>query len=80
MKPGKKEAFGQKHGTELALYEAATRYLEKLKSGGEAITPKKWKAESEKLAARKEIHYQEMRAMKEQDQSGGEPAESRRAS
>lgn len=80
MKPGKKEAFGQKHGTELVLYEAATRYLEKLKSGGEVITPKKWKAESKKLAARKEIHYQEMRAMKEQDQSGGEPAESRRAS
>ena len=66
VKPGKKEAFEQKHGTELALYEAAARYLEKLKSGGEPVTPKKWRAESEKLAVQKEIHYQEMRAMREQ--------------
>ena len=66
VKPGKKEAFEQKHGTELALYEAAARYLEKLKSGGEPVTPKKWRAESEKLAVQKEIHYQEMRSMREQ--------------
>ena len=51
---------------ELALYEAAARYLEKLKSGGEVLTPKKWRAESEKLTAQKEIHYQEMRSMREQ--------------
>lgn len=66
VKPRKKGQFEQKHGTELALYEAAARYLEKLKSGGEAVTPKKWRAESEKLAAQKEIHYQEMRTMREQ--------------
>ena len=66
MKPGKKEAFEQKHGTELALYEAAARYLEKLKSGGEAVNPKKWRVESEKLTAQKEIYYQEMRTMREQ--------------
>ena len=66
VKPGKKGQFEQKHGTELALYEAAARYLEKLKSGGEAVTPKKWRAESEKLTAQKEIHYQEMRTMREQ--------------
>ena len=66
MEPGKKGQFEQKHGTELALYEAAACYLEKLKSGGEAVTPKKWRAESEKLAAQKEIHYQEMRTMREQ--------------
>ena len=66
VKPGKKEAFEQKHGTELVLYEAAARYLEKLKSGGEVLTPKKWRAESEKLTAQKEIHYQEMRSMREQ--------------
>ena len=66
VKPGKKEAFEQKHGTELALYEAAARYLEKLKSGGEPVTPKKWRAESEKLTVQKEIHYQEMRSMREQ--------------
>ena len=66
VEPGKKGQFEQKHGTELALYEAAACYLEKLKSGGEAVTPKKWRAESEKLAAQKEIHYQEMRTMREQ--------------
>ncbi len=66
VKQGKKGQFEQKHGTELALYEAAARYLEKLKSGGEAVTPKKWRAESEKLTAQKEIHYQEMRTMREQ--------------
>lgn len=66
VKPGKKGQFEQKHGTELALYEAAARYLEKLKSGGEPVTPKKWRAESEKLTVQKEIHYQEMRSMREQ--------------
>lgn len=66
VKPGKKGQFEQKHETELALYEAASRYLEKLKSDGEAVTPKKWRAESEKLTAQKEIHYQEMRSMREQ--------------
>ena len=66
VKPGKKGQFEQKHGTELALYEAAARYLEKLKSGGEPVTPKKWRAESEKLTIQKEIHYQEMRSMREQ--------------
>ena len=66
VEPGKKGQFEQKHGTELALCEAAARYLEKLKSGGEAVTPKKWRAESEKLTAQKEIHYQEMRTMREQ--------------
>ena len=66
VKPGKKGQFEQRHETELALYEAAARYLEKLKSGGEALPPKKWRAELEKLTAQKEIHYQEMRAMREQ--------------
>ena len=66
MKPGKKGQFEQRRETELALYEAAARYLEKLKSGGEVLTPKKWRAESEKLTAQKEIHYQEMRSMREQ--------------
>ena len=62
MKPGsRKEKFDRDHREELALYEAAARYLEKLKSGGETVAPKKWKAESEKLAAQKEPHYQEMR-------------------
>ena len=51
MKPGKKkEQFEQKHGAELALYEAAVRYLEKLKANGEEITPKKWQAEADRVS------------------------------
>ena len=67
MKTGsRKEKFDRDHSAELALYEAAVRYLDRLKATGEPIIPKKWKAESEKLAAQKEQHYQEMRAMREQ--------------
>ena len=67
MKPGsRKEKFDRDHSAELALYEAAARYLDKLKVTGEPIVPKKWKAELEKLTMQKELHYQEMRAMREQ--------------
>ena len=46
---GKREQFEQRHGADLALFNAAARYLEGLKSSGEAITPKAWKAEAQKL-------------------------------
>lgn len=66
MKPGKKkEQFGQKHSAELALYEAAVRYLEKLKATGEEITPKKWQAEAGRLKAEKSVQYQKMKSMRE---------------
>ena len=66
MKPGKKkEQFEQKHSAELALYEAAVRYLEKLKANGEEITPKKWQAEADRLKAEKSVQYQKMKAMRE---------------
>jgi len=66
MKPGKKkEQFEQKHGAELALYEAAVRYLEKLKATSEEITPKKWQAEADRLKAEKSVQYQKMKAMRE---------------
>ena len=66
MKPGKKkEQFEQKHSAELALYEAAVRYLEKLKANGEEITPKKWQAEADRLKAEKAVQYQKMKAMRE---------------
>ena len=66
MKPGKKkEQFEQKHSAELALYEAAVRYLEKLKANGEEITPKKWQAEADRLKAEKSVQYQKMKSMRE---------------
>ena len=66
VKPGKRELFQQRHSAELALYEAAARYLENLKASGELITPKKWQAEAEKLTAQKDLQYQQMKAMREE--------------
>ena len=66
MKPGKqKEQFEQKHSAELALYEAAVRYLEKLKATGEEVTLKKWQAEADRLKAEKSVQYQKMKSMRE---------------
>lgn len=45
--------------------DAAARYLDDLKSGGEFITPKKWRAEAERLTTHKDALYQKMRAIRE---------------
>lgn len=66
MKPAKQERFEQRYHAELALYDAAVRYLENLDSEGEAITPKKWRSEAEVLTAQKKLQYQELRAMREE--------------
>ena len=66
MKPSKQEQFERRYHAELALYDAAVRYLENLKTGGEAITPKKWRSEAEVLTAQKKLQYQELRAMREE--------------
>lgn len=66
MKPAKQKQFEQRCHAELALYDAAVRYLENLKAEGEAITPKKWRSEAEVLAAQKNLRYQELRAMREE--------------
>ena len=66
MKPSKRELFEQRHSAELALHEAAARYLENLKAAGEPITPKKWQAEMDKLSAQKDLQYQQMKAMREE--------------
>ena len=47
------------------MYDTAVRYLDDLKSGGEAITPKIWRSESERLTIQKNALYQQMRAMRE---------------
>lgn len=69
VKPSKRTSFEQDHHAELALFEAAARYLENLKSSGEPITPKKWKAEVDKLTAQKDSQYRDMRAMREEIKS-----------
>ncbi len=66
VKPGKRDLFEQRHSAELALYEAAARYLKNLKAAGEPITPKKWQAETDKLAAQIDLQYQQMKAMREE--------------
>ena len=66
VKPSKRELFEQRHHAELALYEAAVRYLEDLKASGEPITPKKWRREVETLSAKKDLQYRDMRAMREE--------------
>ena len=47
------------------MFHAAVRYLDKLKTSGEAITPKAWRAEAQTLTAEKDADYLKMRAMRE---------------
>ena len=63
--PGKRAQFEQRHSSDLALFDAAVRYLDTLKTSGESITPKAWRAEVQRLTAEKEADYLKMRAMRE---------------
>ena len=63
--PAKREQFEQRHSADLALFDAAVRYLDTLKASGEAITPKAWRAEAQKLTSEKDADYLTMRAMRE---------------
>ena len=63
--PAKREQFAQRRGADLALFDAAVRYLDTLKASGESITPKAWRAEAAKLIAEKDADYLKMRAMRE---------------
>ena len=63
--PGKKEQFEQRHSAELALFDAACRYMDKLKASGETITPKAWKSGADRLTVEKDADYLKMRAMRE---------------
>ncbi len=65
LKPEKREQFQHEHNAEIALYEAAVRYLDKLKASGENVNAKQWRAESTKLIAHKKLLYQHMREMRE---------------
>lgn len=63
--PGKREQFEQHHRADLALFDVAHRYLDTLKASGEAITPKAWRTELQKLTAEKDADYLKMRTMRE---------------
>ena len=66
VKPDKREQYRQEHRVELADFEEAEYFLKDLKSSGEAITPKAWKAEAAKLTAQKDMDYAKMRAMRDE--------------
>ena len=63
--PAKREQFEQRHSADLVLFDAARRYLDTLKTSGEAVTPKAWRVEVQKLTAEKDADYLKMRAMRE---------------
>ena len=63
--PAKREQFAQRHSADLALFDAAVRYLDTLKASGESITPKAWRAEAAKLIVEKDADYLKMRDMRE---------------
>lgn len=64
LKSRAQEKFQDAHSAELALYDAAMRYLNELKASGEKITPKHWQTEAERLTARNSALYQQMKAMR----------------
>ena len=66
VKPRKREQYQQEHRAELADFEAAEHFLKDLKTSGEAITPKAWRAEAAKLTMQKDADYQKMRAMRDE--------------
>ena len=65
VSPGKREQFEQRHSADLALFDAAVRYLDTLKASGGAITPKAWRTEAAKLTAEKDADYLKMWDMRE---------------
>ena len=64
MKPKAKETYQEAHRAELALYDAAVRYLDGIKASGEKVMPKEWRAGAERLTDHKDGMYQQMKAMR----------------
>ena len=64
LKPQAREKFQDAHSVELALYDAAVRYLDELKASSGKITPRHWQAETECLSAHNNALYQQMKAMR----------------
>ena len=66
MKPKLQDQFKMQHCADLILFEAAYQHLKKLKDGGEHITPKRWRAETEKLTVKKDGMYKQMKTMRDE--------------
>ena len=64
LKPRAQGKFQDAHSAELALYDASVRYLNKLKTSSEKITPKHWQVEAERLTTQNSSRYQQMKAMR----------------
>ena len=77
LKPRERERFQDAHRVELALYDAAVRYLDELKTSGEKITPKHWQTEMECLTTQNSSRYQQMKAMRTDIQNRGENPQDR---
>ena len=64
LKPGARDSFSEKHRIELILFDSATSYLDELKTAGEDISPKRWRAEKERLIAHKDSLFQQVKDMR----------------
>ena len=65
LKPGVRDSFSEKHRVELILFDSATSYFDELKASGEAISPKQWRAEMERLTAHKDSLFHQVKDMRE---------------
>ena len=64
LKPGVRDSFSEKHRVELILFDSAASYLDELKTAGEDISPKQWRAEKERLTAHKDSLFQQVKDMR----------------
>ena len=65
----KQERFMEEHRAEIALFDAAYRYLSDLKGKDESLMPKKWQIETKTLSAQKDKLYRQMDVMREEIKS-----------
>ena len=56
----------EEHRAELALFDAAYRYLSELKAGGEALAPKAWQKEAADLRKQRNTLYYKMQSMRDE--------------
>ena len=64
LKPGERDSFSEKRRVELILFDSAVSYFDELKASGEAIEPKQWRAETERLIAHKDSLFQQVKDMR----------------
>ena len=64
LKPVERDFFSEKHRVELILFDSAFSYFDELKASGEAISPKQWQAETERLTAHKDSLFQQVKDMR----------------